>query len=78
MELVGRVVRLNGEMTVKKLVEMKTRRGRRERQREKKGRPGLKLDGCSRIGLEECGCKEVQNRSCEQNRMGKCRERRQG
>ena len=75
MECLGRVVGIDSEMTVKKLLEMKTRRGRRER---KKGRPGLKLVGCSRIGLEECGCKEVQNRSCGQNRMGKCREGRQG
>jgi hypothetical protein len=58
MERLRRDVRMNGEMTVKKLLEMKTRRGRRKR--ERKGRPGLKLDWFSRFGLEECGCKEVQ------------------
>jgi hypothetical protein len=25
--------------------------------------------GVSRIGLEECGCKEVESRNCGQNRM---------
>jgi hypothetical protein len=35
MERLVRVVRIDGEMTVKKLLEMKTSRGRRER--EKKG-----------------------------------------
>jgi hypothetical protein len=34
LEWLGRVVRMDGEKTVKKLLEMKTRRGKREKKWE--------------------------------------------
>jgi len=72
LELVGNVAITDGKGTVKKLIEGKT--GRRE-----KGTLRLKrMDGCCRTGLEEYGCKMMENKGLGQNRMGICREGSQG
>ena len=66
------VVRIAVERTVKKLLESKPGGGR------KKGRPVIKVDGWCQIGLDGCGCGNVENKSFGQNRMGICHEGRQG
>jgi hypothetical protein len=72
LELVGNVAITDGKEAVKKLIEGKTRR-------RKKGSPRLRwIDKCCRIGLEECGCKMMENKGLGQNRMGICREGSQG
>jgi hypothetical protein len=72
LELVENVAITDGKGTVKKLIEGKTRR-------REKGRPRLRwMYECCRIGLEEYGCKMMENKSFGQNRMAIYREGIQG
>jgi hypothetical protein len=72
LELVGNVAITDGKGTVKKLIEVKTRR-------KEKGRPRLRwVDGCCQIEWEEYGCKMMENKGLGQNRIGICREGSQG
>lgn len=63
---------MDGEGTVNKLQEGKPVERREKRETSSKG------DGWCRIGLEECGCERVQNKSFVENRMDVCRGENQG